>query len=216
LLGNPVEGAMIALETPPGGDVKYMSKSAKDGSFVLYDYFIPSIVKRRLCITGPEPSGAAMLAHPPFDDTPPWFALRNVGMEITSKLNSKVDVGKISPQVLYSRIKVFLRDREDKPLIKDKQAWQEVWFRIRDNYDNVIITTTISSKSIDKAVDVDSSAITIALPEGIWKIEASPYLEASPSLDKGIWIKSEDTVSVKADEPPVSLYLRCHLDKCLN
>src|SRR5215831_6160877 len=101
-LGKPVEGAIITLDTPPGADITFRTKSSRDGSFTLYDTFVQSLEKRRLYVAGPEPKGAFLLLTPPFAYTPPWFPLREVGHEITSKSGSKIDVGKIAVQIKYS------------------------------------------------------------------------------------------------------------------
>jgi len=220
--GNPVEGALIALNSTPWADVIFKTKSEKDGSFTLHDNFLPSLEKRRLYVTGPEPIEAFMLIRPPFDDTPPWFSLRNLGQEITSKANGKVDIGKITPQVLYGKVKVFLRDRNEKPLINKKDAWQDVRLRVLDPQENIITETNIPKGILDKATDFGNSVITVALPEGTWKIEVS--LSSGISIDQGFliysqegpWIKSQESITLKAGEPPISLYLRCLSSECLN
>jgi len=220
--GNLVEGALIALDTPPGADIAFRTRPEKNGSFILHDEFIPSLEKRRLYVAGPEPSGAFVLITPPFADTPSWFSLRSLGQEITSTANGKIDVGKITPQVLYGKVKVFLRDHDEKPLIKNKDAWQDMRLRVLDPQENIIAETNIPKGILYKATDFDNSAITVALPEGIWKIEVS--LSSGISINKGIlsysrvgtWIKSQDSISLKAGEPQISFYLHCLSSECLN
>lgn len=221
-LGKPVEGAIITLDTPPGADITFRTKSSRDGSFTLYDTFVQSLEKRRLYVAGPEPKGAFLLLTPPFAYTPPWFPLREVGHEITSKSGSKIDVGKIAVQIKYSELNIFLRDRNDEPLIKTRDVWSNVRIRILDAQDKIISETSVSKNGIDKAVDLSNSAILVALPEGVWKIEAT--LSSGISIEGGKltyrpvggWIKSQETVRLKAGEPPQSLFLRCYSSECLS
>ena len=126
------------------------------------------------------------------------------------------------PQGLYGKAKVYLRDREEKPQIKNKHSWQDVRLRVLDPQENIITETSISKVIIDNAIDFDNSAITVALPEGTWKIEVSLF--SGISYDKGVltysregpWIKSQDSIYLKADEPQINFYLHCLSSECLN
>src|SRR5947209_15926781 len=92
------------------------------------------------------------------------------GQRILVKKNIPLDLGDVPVQVRYGIVKVNLRDRNGALLITNIESWRGVWLRVRDTRGRTITTTSLSINNVQEAVNAAESSITVALPEGTWRI----------------------------------------------
>jgi hypothetical protein len=190
--GKPVPGAIIYLDPIPGADQIFGDTTDENGKFHLSESSNIPRKLRRLYVTSPPPSHGAILIAPPYNLLPrlvgPSFAGKRVLMR-----QRDMDVGNVEVQVRYGLIDIRVRDCQSQPLIAKPEQWRYVYFRLRDQHNRIITDSTLSYDDILKSVDFANSTITLALPEGIWRLDVSVHGYNGP------WSTSSDAIVIKSD-----------------
>ena len=202
---RPVPAAYVVILPTPndrGGDFISTGEADAEGRIRIE---VPDSnmtgTMRLLYVTGPLPLDAITPIKPPFTGfrglTGPAYSAQLVRI----KKNDGVDIGNIPVKVFYHTVTVFLKDRSGNPFLKDATAWQTVALRIRDGRGRFIAETSLAPEQIRRAVSPTDSSVRIALPEGVWRIEASPD-EHAP------WLTSGSAVRVNASSERLRTILR--------
>jgi len=161
---------MIIPDVRGGEHLSSFVESDASGNFLFYEAEESFLTERRLYVTGPSPHGAVQLIPAPFNMFPQLREKRFKGQRILVKKNIPLDLGDVPVQVRYGIVKVNLRDRNGALLITNIESWRGVWLRVRDTRGRTITTTSLSINNVQEAVNAAESSITVALPEGTWRI----------------------------------------------
>lgn len=203
--GQPLPSAYVLVTSGPdnkGGDFYYSYEADASGRIRLRRDDSNLIKSTRvLYVTGPHPSNAITLLTPPFNEYGSLDGPVYEGHQIRIKKNGVVNIGDVPVRVFYHRVKVYLQDSAGEPLIKDAAAWRKVVLRVLDEKGSFLVGITILDERIERAVNHAESSVTIALPEGVWRVEVSPG-ENSP------WLTSKSTLHVKPSNNPLQVVLK--------
>jgi hypothetical protein len=188
-------------------DFTYFVEANESGNFLFYEPEKTSFRKRArtLYVTGPFPKNAFGIITPPFSRLPRLTGSSFSGRRIFINKNGEINIGDTQVQVRYGVVHICLEDYDNKPLITNQRAWRYVWLRVRDQKGEMVTLRSLSLSDIEKSVSVHDSCVNVALPEGIW------YVEASPNEDKSSWLSSNTPVHVDASLKDSTLRLKLPL-----
>ena len=203
--GEPIPFAYVLVSPGPnnkGVDFTYSDRADASGQIHL-QLDNSNLVKttRVLYVTGPLLSNAITLLKPPFNEYGWLKGSVYRGHQVRIKKNGEVNIGDVPVKIFYHPVKVYLQDTFGKPLIKNADAWKGVALRVLDEKGRFLEETGISSEDIKQVVNQSESRLTIALPEGVWRVEISPD-ENSP------WLTSKFPLSIKSSNDNLQLVLR--------
>lgn len=208
--GRPVAHASVLVFPPEmlsewkGHDLLIIEVEADAEGRFRYEGedLIPIDSKYVLYVTSCRPPDAftPVTLTPPFD-LAKGTDLAFVGRPVRVKSGEEVDVGDVPVQVRYGVVVVHLRNRAGAPMLTDAESWEGVGVRVRDARGKIVDESFLSQAAVRKAVRVDQSAIAIALPEGVWRIEVAPDGEG------GRWFTS-NLLTVQASDSPLQVILK--------
>lgn len=202
----PYAWVLVLPADPPegrvGGTITYEMADG-EGRFRFEGESMISESEYTLYITSPFPDYTTVFANliPPFEISTkdhPQFG----GTQIRFKNSEEVDVGDALVQVNYGVIVVYLQDRKGRPLFSNTEDWEYIGLRVRDLNGKVVSEETIPPADVREAVRVSESAISLALPEGVWRIEIAPagVKQKWPFGLKGKILVSDNLI-VKREKP---------------
>jgi|GEM_PF-5797286 len=117
-------------------------------------------------VTTGVPASVFAPLRPPFVDLSgqPLFP----GETIHVKTNTDVNVGDLPISVHYKTVRIPLRDESVLKVLKVANCGR-CWLQVRDNHGDLVASEVVPENSFDK----QDSAITLALPQGIWGLAIS-------------------------------------------
>lgn len=196
LPSDPPEGRAVGTITYEKADAKGRFRFERESTSTTES-------ENFLYITSPFPAHTEVPTNlsPPFGISPkdhPQFG----GTRIRFKNNEEVDVGDVRVQVNYGVLIVYLQDRKGRPLFTDMEDWEYIGLRVRDFNGKVVSEWAIPPADVREAVRVSESAISLALPEGVWRIEIAPagVKQKWPFGLKGKILVSDNLI-VKREKP---------------
>jgi hypothetical protein len=209
---QPVSGAIVSLvdSSSPGrtnsieGLITGVAADAQ-GKFCI-ENFLPAaayLVNPRLYVTSPINGNAVELVDVPF--TRLWARPAKFnGQLIKAGKEERTEVGDVQVQVYYGQVKLKIRDRAGRPLLTTEDEWQPVWLRVRDARGVSVYESGLSADQIERGVDLENSSITLALPEGIWFLEAALKgvpVNVRPASKNISWLRVPKKLRVSAGRP---------------
>lgn len=198
--------------TVPGSLVALLPSQAIDGCFV--DYRRTNAEARFRIEERNAPPGSServlfiVTAYPRdayVPITPPFVSVRDldqsyVGVPISiSKRKGEIDLGNVRLQVRYGTVVLVLQNKDGGPILSEKTLSKSIWLRIRDIRGDIVSEKALSAEELRRI----NSGLKIALPEGMWGVEAS--FEA----DNMVWqpLDSQLIIHRSNDGPPRTLRL---------
>lgn len=169
--GIAVANALVVIH-PPGlvGELAFGATTDGTGKFKFEgDYEGKNEI---IYVTSPLPEDACVPLIPPFNHLDPTFYF--TGKKIHVEKGQKLDLGDIRVQNEYRYLTLYLRDQSGKPLLTTPEEWEIVWIRIRERSGKRVEESGLSEKDRKIAVNLEDSAIRLAIPEGVWRIEVAP------------------------------------------
>jgi hypothetical protein len=169
--GAPVVNAHVVI-TPPGpvGELVYFVKTDLKGIFRFEGEYPGG--REILYVTSPLPEHAHIPLIPPFNRVDPTY--NPSGKKIRVLTGKETNLGDIRVQTEYKCLNLHLKNQEGNPLLNIPKNWEDVWIRIRERSGKIVAESGLSEKDRQKAVDLKDSAIRVALPEGVWRIDVAP------------------------------------------
>jgi hypothetical protein len=188
--GQPVPRASIVVVAESSGDLReiiYGVQADGEGRFRFEEGERTTEPQetRLLYITGERPSNAYAIITPPFDELPHLEERKYAGRIISIRKNGELDLGDVPVQVYYGVITIQLQNQIGAPLITNAEAWEGVWLRVRNLDGDILTERGLSISNIRRTVNLNTSTLTIALPEGRWHIEVSVNGDEGPWLTSG-------------------------------
>lgn len=190
--GQPVAGAYVVVDAGPGGDLVVYTEADSQGKFRFEQRVSLPQEERTMYITSPRFSTASDPVRPPFDMLP--SSEKYSGQKILIKKNGEIDVGEVRVQVYYGLIELVLHSSKDAPLTRaEKKKWRSAWLRLRNEQGDLIL---------DSSFPRDAPDLKVALPEGTWRLEVTPY------YDYGRWFPLDNSVVVRRTNSPQRIIVK--------
>jgi len=197
--GKPVAGALITAHPPlPRGDLVVFNEADGTGRF---RFETVSSTPAILYITSPLPNDAYLPITPPFDRRLKEMSRSFRGTEVRFKKNETIDLGDVRVQVRYMRVLLYLQNPDGEPLIGTREAWEDVWIRIKDIRQRIISESGLSRKDL-RSIHLDQATMPLALPQGVWLVEASL------SGAEGPWFSSTSKLVIDRSERPPTITIK--------
>lgn len=193
---KPAPFARIGVTPAPNSccDPDYVGKADADGNIHFDVHDSSNDTKDRIFyITGQIPENAVAPITPPFSNSILKAEPTLEGRRIQINKNGEVYLGNVAVQKFYGTVEVFLRNKSNKLLFKKFEPWQDIFIRVSNAEDKVVRTVNLSDKEMKRGVDVSTSSVRIALPEGVWK------LAISINEDKGPWLTNNLPIKIERD-----------------
>jgi hypothetical protein len=217
--GHPVANARIILADRPSSKRKDSveellpgAKADMEGKFCIETFLSPSstLMNQSLYTTSPLDENVVALVDVPFTRLrrrPANFK----GQPIKVGREERTDVGDIPVQVYYGRVLLKINDRAGRPLLITEDKWQPVWLRARDADGFSVYESGLSADEIERAVNLKSSSISLALPEGTWFLEVAldgVPPNTLPDNPKVSWLRVPKRLKVRATGNPIEVALK--------
>jgi hypothetical protein len=177
--GDPISNAIIGWDYIENGErscIMEGTRSDNEGNFSLQFPTLMRLIPIRLFATSSIPERSTALLLPPFITQPEWFLKRYATNQILLDNQANFIIGSIPVKMVFVPVTVTIVDKKGKPRLTSlEQWWAKAVIRLLDNQGRVINASTISEQDIliKKTVDLAKSEISVALPEGNWRIEVS-------------------------------------------
>ena len=201
--GKPIRGAVVYLDPMKGVDQAFGYTTDESGTFRLEETTNIARKRRILYVAAPLPKQAISLIFPPYNLLPRLTGRQFAGKRLVMR-RAEVNLGDVRVQVRYGAVKVRLIGCANNPLLTTSEPWRFLWFRVRDQSNKSVTESTLSQDDIARAVDLAESAVVLALPEGLWRVEVSP------SGSDGTWIRSDSALLVKTGAEQTLTFRLCN------
>ena len=194
--GLPVERALVVLESLTENGVDEYSYNdtvftGKDGRFRVINISTEKNRTRNLYVSGPFPENAIRTV-----DLPPWENLSRLNPDLLPravKLNENftTNIGDVKPKVYAGIAEIALVKSgiiggggggEGEPFFETEREWQAIYYVLRDESGEPILTEKISANDSKLKIDVKTGVIRFAVAEGTWTLEFISDLENPASI----------------------------------
>lgn len=195
--GIPVAKAVVVIHPPgPVGELSFAETTDKYGKFRFEGYY--GGVDEIIYVTSPEPKDACIPLSPPFNHLDPNFYPS--GKKIQVEKGQVLNLGDIQIQTEYRTLTLYIQDESGNPLLATPEEWEAVYIRVRERSGKRVDEQGLSERDRNVAVDLKASAIRLALPEGVWRIEVAP------KGDGTTWYSSD---VLTLTEKPLDIAIKC-------
>ncbi|HYK21898.1 MAG TPA: ankyrin repeat domain-containing protein [Pyrinomonadaceae bacterium] len=172
-LGRPVANATVSLYSPTrSSDQQSVDQiipsfeTGLDGKFRFSVSLAANNQQLLLYVTTRLPANADAPLRPPFLDLKGSNLLPGKPVQVEGRRD--IDVGDVPVAIYYRPIVIHLRKASGVKALQTRDDGLP-WLRVRDRHGDVVAWEMVRKS----ALNLDESAITIALPQGIWNVEIS-------------------------------------------